>query len=346
LAHTSKKTKRGGPIFWIHQNHGCPPLCNEYFWGDFERNCITNAPPGLQCIPDPPKGSTVSRTEDEEDGDMSFGCEQYNFIVGNDEIALNCEMGLYLDFKVTDGVIHGCEGLEHFKDRMADNDPRRAVWSREPGQKWLRGQPACAKQNMSYPIGDTPIYKIMEEYAYDNNLWINDFFSAYEKMVHNGYNPGQLQNAARVSLNKEYCPLPLQSSKDIPCYEREEAADGSAFMIGTRFDLIDSDHVLQYNAKNSSVNFGKMTGEPNQLWKMSVSGEQFINQQTGTALSIFGNTNFKIQDIGNNSFKIVIVELNKVLDAWPARNNSGKELSIWWSHGRSNQQFYLIQPTL
>ena len=28
---------------------------------------------------------------------------------GQDEIAMNCEMGLYRDFQVTDGVLHGCQ---------------------------------------------------------------------------------------------------------------------------------------------------------------------------------------------------------------------------------------------
>ena len=345
LAHTRKMTQRGGPIFWIHQNHVCPSVYNDQFWGNFERQCIEQAGPGQQCIPDPPAGSTVSRTQDEEDGNADSGCERWRLIIGKDEIALNCEMGLYLDFTVTEGVIHGCEGLEHFGEKMANNKTRN-VWSREPGQTRGWGQPGCAKQNMSYPIGDTPLYKIMEEYAHDNNLWIDDFYSAYEKMVHNGYWLGQLQNATTVPQDQQYCPLPIRGAWDVPCYEKEEAADGPAFMIGTRFNLLDSDQVMQYDEVKIKFNFGKMTGEPNQLWKMSVSGEQFINQQTGMALSINGYTNFRMQDIGNDNFKIVIDELNKVADAWPAQNDSGNGCTVYWSHGGSNQQFYLITPTL
>merc|ERR1712095_228248 len=122
---TRKMTERGGPVFWIHQNHVCP---------------------------------SVARQPNEPDGNPNRGCERWRLIVGKDEIALNCEMGLYLDFQVTDGVPHGCTGLEHFKEQMA-SDARSSVWSYIPGQQgWA--QPLCGKQTLAEPAGSTPLYMI------------------------------------------------------------------------------------------------------------------------------------------------------------------------------------------
>ncbi len=52
---------------------------------------------------------------------------------GTDEIALNVEMGLYRDFEVTDGVIHGCPGLEIFNETMTTDDGK-PVWSGPNGK--------------------------------------------------------------------------------------------------------------------------------------------------------------------------------------------------------------------
>merc|ERR1712055_827775 len=53
------------------------------------------------------------------------GCEKFRLISGADEIALNAEMGLYREFEVTDGVIHGCPGLEVFNETMTNPEHPR-----------------------------------------------------------------------------------------------------------------------------------------------------------------------------------------------------------------------------
>ena len=40
---------------------------------------------------------------------------------------------------------------------------------------------------LEYPEGSTPLYQIFEEYAADNQKWVDDFIPALEKMLANGY---------------------------------------------------------------------------------------------------------------------------------------------------------------
>ena len=88
LTHTRMCTERGGPIFWIHENHVCPD-CNR---GVFNSNaCCQNVPAGQFCQAD-------RAGPEEEDTGINGGCERFRFISGADEIALNAEMGLYRSY--------------------------------------------------------------------------------------------------------------------------------------------------------------------------------------------------------------------------------------------------------
>jgi hypothetical protein len=336
VTHTRKMTQRGGPVFWIHQNRVCPSVFNDMFWNDEARKCIEDAGPGQQCRPDPPAGGSDSRLADQEDGDPNRGCERWRLIIGRDEIALNCEMGLYLDFKVTDGVPHGCPGLEHFQDEMANNISR-SVWSKTPGQKWGLGQPGCEKQTLTEPAGSTPLYQIMEEYAHDNTVWIDDFTLAFEKMMRNGYS--SLENAVAATSANVYCPLPKRRSNMIPCYEKEEIGDGPYFMIGNRLGDL-ANKVLQYDTERERFTFGDITQEPNQLWKLSVSGTQLINRLTREALIVDGAANFQ-SDVVGEDFKLIYSPSGKAVDCWNARRVN-KPCRLYTSHGGANQKFYMI----
>ena len=121
-------TQRGGPIFWIHENHVCPDCNRETFQNTA---CCQNVPTGQFCNAD-------RAGPEEEDTGINKGCERFRFISGADEVALNAEMGLYRsqsvaprhldkftvfhccrEFEVTEGVIHGCPGLEIFNISMS-----------------------------------------------------------------------------------------------------------------------------------------------------------------------------------------------------------------------------------
>ena len=338
VAHTRKMTKRGGPVFWIHQNHVCPSIYGHM--NKFEQQCAADAQAGQQCRPDPPAGANRPRTADEADGNPHGGCEAWRLIVGRDEIALSCEMGLVFDFQVTDGVPHGCHGLEHFNASMQSDSPY-SVWSQLPGQKgWSFSQPECGRQMIAEPAGSTPTSTIMEEYANDQTKWIDDFTLAFEKMMRNGY-PNGLTNSADIHTNL-VCPMPnLSGASDGICYILDKVGNGPAFMIGNRLGAL-SGKVYQYNPTSGKFDWAAITQMPNQLWRFSDSGSQLINEQTHQALIVGGVTSFKFENESNDNIRIVNPSnSNKVVDCWNAQH-TGHPCIFWDRHGGHNQKFYQI----
>ena len=306
LAHTRKITSRGGPVFWIHQNLVCPSKFNEDLSASGQA-CLDEAEPGMTCKADPTTGSNTPRSPGQMDGDVNSGCERFRLISGRDEIALNCEMGLYREFEMDDGVIHGCRGLEHFNSSMADPNPTKATWSSLPGVG--RAQPECPKQRLAEPLGSTPLYEIMEEYADDQTAWINDFIPTMEKMMRNGY-PAGLTDAPNHHQNVK-CDLPAKGYYPF-CYEVSPASDMEPFMVGSRYSEL-AGKVYQYNPVSQLFDFGDMTGESNQLWRISESGDQAINALTNEPLIVRTSVAWRFEKDGDD-FVLVDPLTTRVVD--------------------------------
>ena len=76
-----------------------------------------------------------------------------------------------------------------------------ATWSRIPvvenpnpntAWHWKKADPDCPFNTMSIPDGSTPLNQIFEEYAADQQKWINDYVPTFEKMINNGYTSEEL----------------------------------------------------------------------------------------------------------------------------------------------------------
>ena len=126
-------------------------------------------------------------------------------------MVLPAEIGLYFDFNVTsDGIPHGCPGLDIFTsenfnksnlDSLKKNIKIQAIvsndlilgylnqWSTLEDEKGhrFRSDPLCGLNKLELPKGSTPLHQIFEEYAAENQKWIEDFIPAFEKMLSNGY---------------------------------------------------------------------------------------------------------------------------------------------------------------
>ena len=53
----------------------------------------------------------------------------------------------------------------------------------------------CPKNNLAIPEGSTPVHQVFEEYAKDQDKWVQDFLPTYQKMLANGYSDGELQDS-------------------------------------------------------------------------------------------------------------------------------------------------------
>ena len=338
-ANARKLTKSGGPIFWMKENLVCPDMYNTYYPLDsFDKACVKAAGPGMTCKADPAVlGSTIPRTRNQTDADYNIGCERFRFIIGRDEIALNCELGLYLNFTVNNGIISGCPGFEDFNAEMQRNNSYFAVSREYAGGPF--GEPRCGKQFLSEPAGSTPTYQIMEMYANNQSTWINDFIPTMEKMMRNGYSAG-LNNAPDHNANV-FCPIPVPTdpNDNTLCYQKSPAT-GPSFMIGNRLSNLDG-RVYQYNLSSGIFDFGLKTGAANQMWKFSVSQSQVINQYTNLPLVVDSNVEWTF-DFYNGDVVVINPLTSKVIDCYSAGVNLGKACitSSRWNGG--NQLFYQI----
>ena len=328
ITHSRKFTNRGGPVLWLHQNLVCPALYNPREMNKEDQACVDEAPEGQLCRADPVDGGTGPRLMDQADGNVNSGCERFKVISGRDEIALNCEMGLYREFEVTDGVIHGCPGLEIFNSSMASDS--RKVLSEIEG---VLVQPECAKQRHAEPAGSTPLYQIMEEYADDQTVWINDFIPTMEKMLRNGYT--SLSNGPDYHADVN-CPIPsLIEKKYVLCYKSSPASNMKPFMIGSKLKPL-SGKVYQFNSATGNFDFGNPTGALNQQWRISENGYQFINEETGFPLMVDGNVNWNIEQLSDDMI-ITNTLTNEVVECKRTKCTTGNR------DGARNQLFYVIE---
>ena len=205
-------------------------------------------------------------------------------------MALPCEIGLYFDFEVTDdGVPYGCPGFESFKPEIW-NTSHAATWTRVPYYHpvnpdpynrghWLKADPDCPFNKMSVPDGSTPLHEIFEEYATDQQKWVNDFVPTLEKMLSNGYANGEL-----VDGPDQYTGIQCkrQNGQDgfnyYNCRNPEETVEQSeAFFIISRLH----GRVAEGKPGGYAKNMPFDPSNPKQLWMETSIGNQFINVATG-----------------------------------------------------------------
>jgi hypothetical protein len=329
LAHARGRTENGGPVFWIKENLVCPNRAKYNEQSDYNKACLDEAEPGMTCRADPTSGGSGPRTANQTDGNVDRGCERYRFISGRDEIAMNCEIGLYLDFNVEEnGSPSGCAGLEHFAAAMGD--PCQIVWSKEPGTN-RKGEPGCSRQGYAEPTGSQPVSEFMELYANNQTAWINDYILAHEKMVRNGYPNGLNTHPENTEI---LCPLPTGHNHAY-CY-LNSPGEGPIFMIGSRHTN-HAGKVVEPNPDLGVLQMRPNTGAMTQQWQWSASGNQLINVATGLPLAVRGQTLWVPEMTGTSDWIIKnAVDPRKAIDVY------GSDLGIYWSHRNPWQVFYPI----
>jgi len=181
-------TKSGGPMHWIRMHYACNycgsrPPCDDCAMGDRYDECCPGRPEGLACIPD-----NATRN----DVDDVVGCEKFRFAFGRDEMMMNAEAGLYFKFDEENGIPKNCEGLEHFNMENWINDNGKVNSSDTVRRAYHMN---CPLNDRRLPKEDNTVSGIISEYAENQDLWVNEFIGAFEKMMRNGYQDGELTDA-------------------------------------------------------------------------------------------------------------------------------------------------------
>ena len=201
-------TKSGGPMHWIRFHFSCPNCYNKWSSNQFLSkdwdDCCEGKPEDKMCIPD---GKTRNEVDD------LVGCEQYRFAFGLDDMTINAEMGLYLKFDQVNGIpvvgANGtCPGLNDFNMEMWDKNRKKYRRAYHHG---------CGLNMRREPQSDKPVSSYFKIYARNQQRWVKDFIRAFEKMIENGYNSSDLQDAPK-SWKNVFCRRP-EVGRKIECTE-------------------------------------------------------------------------------------------------------------------------------
>merc|ERR1712151_970897 len=119
-------------------------------------------------------------------------CMTWRFIPGADECMLSSDMGLYLDFNVSDdGTPVGCQGFENYH-------PKPLEVRRTDAQ--------CPLNTLSVPAGAASLSQVVDLYADNQTQFVNDFAIALTKMLSNGYS--DLTPAPAAGMTGFNCTYP------------------------------------------------------------------------------------------------------------------------------------------
>ena len=206
-------TISGGPMHWIRFHFACPNCLNKVSNNEFFENqwntCCNEKPEDKMCIPDGKKGNEY------EDWNI-HGCERYRFANGLDDMAINAEMGLYLQFDQVNGIpvvgANGtCLGLKDFNmNKWMESNKSRNKYRRA----WDHG---CGLNMRREPENDKPVSSYFNIYAENQATWVKDFTQTFEKMAQNGYQDLDLTDAPK-SWENVFCRKTGEGMK-IECTE-------------------------------------------------------------------------------------------------------------------------------
>lgn len=251
--------------------------------------------------------------------------------MGVDETALSAEMGLYRDFSVRAGVPYGCLGLETFNATMWRKG-FHYTFSIRDGQK---AEPLCPVNKLVGPGDALPLHKIVEDFANNQQHFIDSFVPALEKMLSNGYDEADLVNGPDTSTDIQ-CPRvdPKYYHKFWSCFSTRGFSE--PFLI---ISSLNKTHprVLQVNTKTRAPEMWAKLGTSNQLWRWTSDQTQLINGFSHEPLTVAGEGMW----VMSGSFLEVQHSPSKlVLDrGWDQSN--GTQVIVFPVHGAINQKWTL-----
>jgi len=289
LTNTRLHLTTGGPTFWIMEKLICTDICmREDDVVPTAGCCTDNVPAGASCRPDGnrPNGSIAS--EQDCNDFWGCGCEKYAFHSGLDECMLNAEMGLYKDFSVDDnGIPYGCPGFESFnlqtwRSTWRPGTTFESHWSTIDG---IRAEPQCPLNTLAEPTGSTPLHEIIEEYAAHQDHWVRDYVPTFEKMISNGYAPGDL-TAAPDQWSGIICPRIMPEDSNQYWAIWSGATAGAPFVLTSQLD----NRVLQVSHANGNVEVATRAANAaaNQMWYWASDGSMLVNAYSQKLLALGG----------------------------------------------------------
>ena len=101
---------------------------------------------------------------------------------------LSLDVGFYLKWEFDN---NGYPTTEHCKACENKGADWEWLWGKDLQGGEFPGPAGCAKQDMNDGNGQ-PMWKTVEAYADNQEMWMEDFVKVWDKMSRNGYNVGEL----------------------------------------------------------------------------------------------------------------------------------------------------------
>lgn len=193
-----RELKSGGPYLWFHYYKRCPTCYKDGTgaWVSVEMRGDTKFK-SLECC--------ACNEQDETSVDPDCYVK-----VAQDETAINSDLGLYYNFEVgRSGIPLNCPGIpadEWNENRLADASLDALTGAASGGVNTWDTEPRCPRNNAKEEGDEKSLSDYVELYAENQDIWANDFLAAYEKMLSNGYEPGELREGPQVlGIGKATC---------------------------------------------------------------------------------------------------------------------------------------------
>jgi len=170
LVRARDQTDGHGPFQWSHQYLRCPDCSWDGNWTPIGHS--NEGGPGFRS-----ERCCKECTKQPGDPTIPDACLRW---VSQEEEASSVDAGLYLDFSFDpqSGRPTGCDFPDHFT-----NTKHQRGWTKKS-----HAPKGCQKQQLESKGDREPkmMYQIVEQYADNQNIWIDDFMPSLEKMLSNG----------------------------------------------------------------------------------------------------------------------------------------------------------------
>jgi len=201
-----RKSVSAGPYQWFHYYIRCPDC-----YKDANGQWVNEEKRGTAAYQDPSCCACHEQTQAEVDP----VCWAPDMKLTKDETMIGTDMAMIYEFDSdpATGFVSGCPGLDPTFWRR-DNIVYQAINGKtgnpEENVNFYDTEPLCPKNSLK---DNTPGAKTMSElveyYADHQNEWADDFHDAWEKMLSNGYSPGDLRHSQAdvLGLGRTHCRL-------------------------------------------------------------------------------------------------------------------------------------------
>merc|ERR550517_2139648 len=115
-------------------------------------------------------------------------------------------------------------------------------------------------------------------------------------------------------------------------------------MIGNRYEKLE-DKVYQINLDTGIYDFGNITGQANQLWRVSVTGNQLINLHDNMPLMVDSNVGWVFDQMGED-FIMMNPVVVRAVDCRYTGEHEGEACKTWDRNDATSQKFFKLYPSL